>query len=364
MVGNLQGQSSIERAAVVKISVVIPALNEERNLPLLHERLTRVLESCTDSHEIIFVDDGSNDGTVAALRTLVQRDWRVRMIALSRNFGHEAAVAAGLDRALGDAVVLMDADLQDPPELIADMVKRWRDGAQVVYAQRRRRKGEPLLRRAAIFIFYRLLGRISNVDIPLDTGNFRLMDRRVADVVRSCRENPRFIRGLVPWAGFRQEAVIFDRDPRHAGTTGYGFWKLVRLALDGICSFSQVPLRMATWLGAGVVALSLVLTLVVIAEKLLFNNSSVPRGFAFLACAVFFMGGVQLIMLGMIAQYIGYIFANVQARPIYVVAEERGFTAPEAPDPGQSPKPEVVVRAGARNGHADAARRQAEPPRG
>lgn len=346
----------------MKISVVIPAWNEEKNLPHLHERLTRVLESCADAHEIILVDDGSSDSTLAAMRALVQRDWRVRMLALSRNFGHEAAVAAGLDRASGDAVVLMDADLQDPPELVADMVKRWRDGAQVVYAQRRRRKGEPLLRRAAIFVFYRVLGRISDIRIPLDTGNFRLMDRRVVEVVRACRENPRFVRGLVPWAGFRQEAVVFDRDPRHAGASGYGFWKLVRLALDGICSFSQVPLRLTTWLGAIVLALSLVLTLVVIGEKLLFNNTGVPRGFAFLACAVFFMGGVQLVMLGMIAQYIGYIFANVQGRPMYVVAEERGFASPASPS-----QPEIVLRKSsilAKNGHSESQSAAPELPRG
>lgn len=318
----------------LKLSIVIPAFNEEKNLPLLHERLTRVLESCADAHEIVFVDDGSKDGTVETLRGLARKDWRVRFIALSRNFGHEIAVAAGLDRASGDAVVLMDADLQDPPELIADMVRRWREGVEVVYAKRRRRKGEPMLRRAAIYVFYRLLGRMSDIDIPTDTGNFRLMDRRVVDVVKSCRENPRFVRGLVPWAGFRQEAIVFDRDPRHAGETGYGFWKLVRLALHGICSFSQVPLRAATWLGAGVVAMSLLLTAVVIAERVIMNSADVPRGFAFLACAVFFMGGVQLVMLGMIAQYIGYIFTNVQGvqgRPLYVVAEEKGFAGVDRP---------------------------------
>lgn len=347
----------------MRLAVVIPTYNEEGNLSPLHTRLSRVLEHLADDHEIIFVDDGSTDSTLQRLRSLCEQDTRVRMIALSRNFGHEIAVAAGLDHASADAVVLMDGDLQDPPELIADMVARWQSGARVVYAQRRKRKGEPVLRRAAIFVFYRLLARLADVDIPLDTGNFRLMDRRVVDVIRSCRENPRFVRGLVPWAGFRQEAVLFDRDPRLSGTTGYGFWKLLRLAFDGICAFSKTPLRLATWLGTSVVALSLLLTLLVVLEKLFLDTSSVPRGFAFLACAVFFMGGVQLIMLGLIAQYIGHIFSNVQQRPLYVIAEDRGFPR-ESPRPPHAPtSSEIVVTLPSRSS-TSLAPRPSESPRG
>jgi polyisoprenyl-phosphate glycosyltransferase len=332
------------------LSVVIPAYNEERNLDLLHRRLTDVLERSVDRHELIFVNDGSRDQTLAGLRSLAARDTRVRFLSFSRNFGHEVAVAAGMDRATGDAVVLIDADLQDPPELIADMLKRWREGVQVVYAQRRKRK-DPLPKKIAIFFFYRLLDRISETKIPLDTGNFRLMDRRVVEVVKACRENPRFVRGLVPWAGFKQEALLFDRDARHAGETGYGFFKLAKLALDGICSFSQAPLRAATYVGSGVVGLTLILTLLVILERVFINSPEVPRGFAFLACAIFFMGGVQLFMLGMLSQYVGYVFKNVQNRPMYIVAEEAGFASP-GPVVGPSPSgnalasfvPAVVVR--------------------
>lgn len=337
----------------MKLSVVIPAYNEEQNLPVLHERLTRVLEQCADEHEIIFVNDHSRDGTLDVLRRLAAADPRVRYVSFSRNFGHEIAVAAGMDRAEGDAVVIMDADLQDPPELIAQLVERWRDGVQVAYAQRRSRAGDPLLKRAAIYVFYRLLGRIAEIDIPLDTGNYRLMDRRVVEVVRSCRENPRYVRGLVPWAGFRQEPVLFDRDARHAGQTNYSVSRLFRLAFDGICSFSLVPLKASTWLGTAAIGLSLLLTLAVVLERIFVNSDDVPRGFAFLACIILFIGGVQLFMLGMLATYVGYIFKNVQQRPMYIVAEESGGR----------PSPEVVVRPRAA-AESLSASRDGEPVRG
>ncbi len=342
-----------ERA--LKLSVIIPAYNEEKNLRVLHERMTAVLEKCAPAvgeFELIFVNDGSRDGTLEGLRRLAEVDPRVKFLSFSRNFGHETAVAAGLDRADGDAAVLIDADLQDPPELIERMVERWRAGVQVVYAQRRKRSGDPVLKKIAIYFFYRVLGRISEVEIPLDTGNFRLMDRRVVEVVRACRENPRFVRGLVPWAGFTQEPLLFDRDARHAGKTGYGFFKLAKLALDGTCSFSQAPLRVASYIGAAVIALSILATSWVVIDH--FLRPGVPQGFAFLACAVFFMGGIQLFMLGALAHYVGYIFSNVQNRPMYVIADEGGF-ASRGPVVGPSTfaarhnghpghTPEVVVR--------------------
>ncbi len=312
------------------ISVVIPAFNEEANVPLLHERLTAVLGRCADDHELVFVDDASTDGTLAALRRLAASDPRVRFVSLSRNFGHEIAVAAGLDLARGDAVVIIDADLQDPPELIERMIERWRAGAHVVYAQRRRRRGDSARKRAVIFSFYRLLRLASEIDIPPDTGNFRLIDRRVADVVRACRENPRFLRGLVPWVGFRQEAVLFDRDPRHAGKTSNSLGQMVRLAFEGLCSFSLLPLRFSAWIGAGAIALAVILALVVVLEKIFFNTPEIPRGFAFLACVILFIGGVQLFMLGTLATYVGYIFRNVQNRPLYIVAES---SPPPFPSP-------------------------------
>lgn len=331
------------------LSVVIPVFNEQGNLPVIHRRLSEVVGACTPEYELIFVDDGSADESLQKLRDLAATDPRTRIISLSRNFGHEIAVAAGLDRAAGDAVVLIDADLQDPPELISGMFERWRRGAHVVYAQRRSRRGDSLGKKLSIFFFYRLLGRISEVAIPLDTGNFRLMDRRVVEVVKSCRENPRFVRGLVPWAGFRQEAIQFNRDARHSGKTGYGFFKLLRLALDGICSFSLVPLRLSTWLGAGVVVLACLLTCYVVIERLFFYTPGtdplgVPRGFAFLACVMLFLGGVQLFMLGMLSTYIGHILKNVQRRPLYVVAEERGFAQSDPGNATLSSAPEIVVR--------------------
>ncbi len=342
MLGSSRARPSSPQTPV-KLSIIIPCLNEEANLRTLHERLTRVASAASEDHELIFVDDGSRDSTLGLLRELAANDPRVRYVSFSRNFGHEVAVAAGLDRATGDAAVLIDADLQDPPELIEQMVARWREGVHVVYAQRTRRRGDPLAKRVAIYFFYRLLGRISEIDIPLDTGNFRLMDRRIVEIVRSCKENPRYVRGLVPWAGFRQEPLLFDRQPRNAGKTGYGFFRLVRLAFDGICSFSMVPLRLSTWLGAAVIALSIALTFYVVVERLFFYTPGegplgVPRGFAFLACVILFLGGVQLFMLGMLATYVGYIFKNVQNRPMYVVAEEGGR------DDTRAPAPEVVVR--------------------
>lgn len=329
----------------MKLAVVIPAYNEEKNLETLHRRLTGVLEGCCDDHELIFVNDGSRDGTLQGLRRLSEVDPRVKYLSFSRNFGHEIAVAAGLDRADADAVVLIDADLQDPPELIAQMVDRWKQGVDVVYAQRRKRRGDPVLKKLAIFVFYRILSRISDVDIPLDTGNFRLMDRRVADAVKRCRENPRYVRGLVPWVGFRQEPLLFDRDPRHAGETNYGFFKLLKLALDGIFSFSQVPLKIGTWVGGIMVALSIAGILAVLVDRI-FGDPAVPRGFYFLACAMFFLGGVQMFLLGMLASYVGYIFTNIQNRPMYVVAEENGWTPGEhdpAPGARAFDQPGVVV---------------------
>ncbi len=346
----------------MKLSVVIPAYNEEQNLPTLHARLTAVLTACAEDHELIFVNDHSRDRTLEVLRRLAETDPRVRYRSFSRNFGHEMAVAAGMEAATGDAVVVMDADLQDPPELIAKLVERWKDGVHVAYAQRRSRQGDPLLKRAAIYVFYRLLGRISEIDIPLDTGNYRLMDRRVVDIVMSCPENPRFMRGLVPWAGFRQEPVLFDRDARLAGKTNYSVTRLFRLAYDGICSFSLVPLRLSTWLGSAAIGLAVVLTLVVVLDWIFRDSQTVPRGFAFLACVVLFTGGVQLFMLGMLSTYVGYIFKNVQRRPMYIVAEESRPAAVSA-DGGSldaGSRPEVIVRpravAAAAGSNGDAAR--------
>lgn len=303
----------------MRLSVIVPAYNEQENIRPLHERLVPVLEEVADEYEILFIDDGSTDKTLAIIRELADEDSSVGYISFSRNFGHEIATTAGLDRTAGDAVVLIDADLQDPPELIREMVERWKQGAEVIYAQRRQRARESVFKRFTAFCFYRLIRLLSSVEIPADTGDFRLMDRRVVEAVRQCRENPRFVRGLVAWVGFRQEPVPYDRDPRHGGETKYGVGKLLKLSLEAIFSFSLVPLRMMIWLGLGIVVLSLVLVVVVAIEKFV---APADRGYAFLATGIFFLGGVQLTMLGVMAHYLGHVFVHSQARPLYVVGDE------------------------------------------
>jgi glycosyltransferase involved in cell wall biosynthesis len=310
------------------LSVVVPAYNEEQTLPTLYKRLTEVLDACVSrglitSYEVILVNDGSRDSTWAMIARLAETDPRIKGVCLSRNFGHEAAVTAGVDHSGGDAVVLMDADLQDPPELIAEMVARWREGIDVVYAQRTMREGEPLIKKTLSSIFYRLIARISEIDIPRDTGNFRLMDRKVVEHLRRFTEYPRFTRGIVAWIGFRQESVRYRRPPRLAGTSGYNYWSLTRLAINGITSFSTKPLTIAIWMGLSVTLLSMLATLVIIADKVLFHPE-IPRGIPLLTCAVFGLGGVQLTMLGVIGMYIGQIYRNVQHRPVYIVGEKTG----------------------------------------
>lgn len=301
------------------VSVVVPAFNEEDNLRPMHARLTAALESCCASHEIIFIDDGSRDQTLAIMRDLARHDPRVGFISFSRNFGHEIATTAGIDRARGNAVVLIDADLQDPPELIPAMVARWRDGVDVVYAQRRQRAGESPIKRLTSWFFYRIIDRLSDVSIPRDTGDFRLMSARVADAVRNFHENPRFIRGIVAWVGFRQEALPYDRDARHAGHTKYNFRQLLRLSIEAIAAFSLKPLKITLYLGALAILIAFALSLMIVVQRL--TTGQMPQGYALLMCSVFFLGGVQLVMLGILAHYVGQVFRLAQRRPLYLVAE-------------------------------------------
>ncbi len=316
---------------IPELSVVVPAFNEEGSLRALHARLTPVLESCAASHEIILVDDGSRDRTLEVMRELADRDPRVRYVSFSRNFGHEVATTAGLDHAVGRAVVLIDADLQDPPELIPTMVERWRAGADVVYAQRRARAGESIFKRATSWLFYRVIDRLSDVTIPHDVGDFRLMSARVVEAVRKFEENPRFMRGLVSWVGFKQEAVAYDRDARHAGETKYQIRQMLRLAAEAIAAFSLKPLKLTLYLGLAAILISVALTLMIIVQKLFITSpapghiaSAMPQGYALLMCSIFFLGGVQLLMLGILAHYLGHVFRMVQRRPLYLVAETRG----------------------------------------
>ncbi len=310
----------------MKLSIVVPVYNEEGNLSLLHDRLSRAVAGQADDYEIIFINDGSRDRSPEILEELAQRDSHVKYLSLSRNFGHEIATTAGLDRANGDAVVLIDADLQDPPEVISQLLERWRLGAAVVYARRRHRAGESPFKRLTAFGFYRLLHYLSDVHIPPDTGDFRLMDRRVVEALRQCRENPRFVRGLVSWVGFRQEEVLYDRDERHAGQTKYNAMKLMRLAWEAICGFSLIPLQLAIWLGGLVTVLSVVMTAIIVIQKLFLNMPF--QGYAMLACAMFFLSGVLLIMMGILAQYVGHIFRHTQNRPLYLIDREKGWDNP------------------------------------
>jgi polyisoprenyl-phosphate glycosyltransferase len=306
------------------LSFVIPIYNEQAVIPELSSRLESALGSWSDlvqTWEVVFVDDGSSDASLSMLKELAARDPRYRVVSLSRNFGHQLAITAGLDRARGEAVVVMDADLQDPPELVRDMLVRWREGYDVVYAVRMRRHGEKAFKRIASAAFYRLLrAMLGGISIPVDVGDFRLMSRPVVLALRSLGERHRFVRGMVAWIGFRQTAVMHERPGRYAGETKYPFRKLLRLALDGITSFSTVPLRFATWLGvsSGVVA---VLTALWAAYARIFTKG-VIQGWTTLMIAVALAASAQLIMIGILGEYIGRIYEEVKRRPLYVVSED------------------------------------------
>lgn len=304
-----------------ELSVVVPVFNEEDNIPELHRRLVAALEGEVASFEVLFVDDGSRDGTWTLVRELAARDSRVRGLRFSRNFGHQMAFAAGLEHARGEAVVIMDADLQDPPEVIPELLARWREGWDVVYAVRRRRHGESAFKLWTAKVFYRLLKRITPVDIPLDTGDFRLMNRKAVEAFRRLGERHRFTRGLVAWLGFRQTGVLYDRAARHAGDTKYPLRKMLRFAVDAITSFSHVPLQLATWTGFAVSGLAFAYIAVVVVLKLM--GISWP-GYTSLMAAILFLGGVQLVMIGLLGEYLGRVYDEVKRRPLYLVQEEVG----------------------------------------
>jgi polyisoprenyl-phosphate glycosyltransferase len=306
------------------ISVVVPCYNEAEALPHTHARLSKALDDIPDVRtEIVYVDDGSRDATAEILRRIQVGDRRVRVVRFSRNFGHQIAVTAGIDHAAGDAVVLIDGDLQDPPELIAEFVRLWKEGIQVAYGLRTDRPGETRFKLWTARMFYRLLQRLTDVPIPLDVGDFRLMDRLVVDSLRRMPERHRFLRGMIAWVGFRQAAVPYQRAARIAGESKYPLFKMMKFALDGITSFSNFPLRIATWFGffiAGAASLGVLYALIV----RLFTRNWVS-GWAGLFIAVLFLGGVQLISLGIIGEYVGRIYAESKQRPLYLVSEALGF---------------------------------------
>jgi glycosyltransferase involved in cell wall biosynthesis len=301
-------------------SVVIPVYNEKDNILTLYQRLIKSLSSIPIRYEIIFVNDGSTDKSLEKIKELSLSDKNVFFISFTKNFGHEAASTAGLDAAHGDCVILMDADLQDPPELIPEMVDLWHKGYHLVYAKRRRRHGESFLKHITAKIFYRILNLLSDSKIPMDTGDFRLMDKRVVDDFKKCREQNRFVRGLTAWVGYNQMAIEFDRPERYAGKTKYNPFKLFLLSLDVITGFSIIPLRIASAIGFIVMLLSIVMTSIILVQKL-FLNLDIP-GYALLVSGMFFLGGVQLFFLGVIGEYIGKIYRQVQQRPLYLIKEQ------------------------------------------
>ena len=306
------------------LSVVIPCYNEELVLTTTYERLTQVCKSISGlRYELIFVNDGSQDRTQQLLAQIQQRDRTVGVLRLSRNFGHQIAVTAGLEHARGDAIVVIDADLQDPPELIPKLVECWRQGNDVVYGLRIGRKGEGKFKLWTAKIFYRLMNRLSDTKIPLDAGDFRLMDRRVVEVLKSMPERDRFLRGMVSWVGFRQVAVEYERAPRHAGASKYPFRKMLHFGMDGIISFSLVPLKLAIWTGFLAIWVAVLGIIVAILDRLL--ERGLARGWASLFVAVLFMGGIQLVSLGIIGEYLGRIYTEVKHRPLYAVQERLGF---------------------------------------
>ena len=303
------------------ISIVTPVFDERENLPVLYERLVRVLETTEPQFEIVFVDDGSRDGSLDIMRDLAARDARVVVVELARNFGHQIAISAGLDYARGDGVIVMDADLQDPPEVLPQFVAKWHEGHDVVYAVRERRKEGPV-KQLAYKMFYRVLQRIANIQIPLDSGDFCIMDRKVVDLLAGMPERNRFVRGIRSWVGLDQVGVAYERQARYAGQAKYTISRLVYLALDGLISFSFIPLRAISLLGLTVSALSIFLAIGYAIQKLTAGLN--PPGFATTVVAIFFLAGIQLITIGVIGEYVGRIFEEVKRRPLYIVRQVIG----------------------------------------
>ncbi len=303
------------------LSVVAPCYNEEAGLPEFVRRVEGVLQAIGDDYEIVLINDGSRDATLAVALRLAQENPRLRVLNFLRNFGHQAAVTAGIDAARGDAVVLIDSDLQDPPEVIADMVAKWREGVDVVYGQRRSRAGESGFKLWTAKLFYRVLSAMTDRAIPLDTGDFRLMDRRVAEVLRQMRERHRFIRGMVSWVGGRQEAVLYDRAPRFAGDTKYPLRKMISFALDAITSFSVLPLRLLTYSALAVLGLTLLMAVVVFVAKLVNPTYFIP-GYASIMLTIMFFGGINLFAFGILGEYLGRMYESVKGRPLYIVESE------------------------------------------
>jgi polyisoprenyl-phosphate glycosyltransferase len=303
-----------------ELSIIIPVYNEARIFPLLQQRLAKAVESITTDYEVIWVNDCSTDETLFLIRQLASVDKRHRYISLSRNFGHQRAISAGIDYCKGKAAVIMDGDLQDPPELIPELWKKYKEGFKVVYAQRRSRKGESLFKKWTAQLFYRILKNTARIQIPLDTGDFRLIDRVIITHLRQMPEQHKFIRGQIAWIGFKQTSVLYDREERKAGSTNFSTFKMLRFAMDGITAFSNYPLRVVTLTGFGVSLISFLIILYALYSKFILGH--VFTGWTSLIISTMFIGGVQLIAIGIIGQYISRINSDVRKRPLYIVEEE------------------------------------------
>jgi polyisoprenyl-phosphate glycosyltransferase len=308
------------------LSVVVPCYNEEGGIGAFHRCLAGVMERLRETWEVIYVNDGSRDATLRVMQELHRADQHVAVVNLTRNFGKEIALTAGLDHAGGAAVIVIDADLQDPPEVIPELVAAWREGNDVVYAKRRVRHGETFLKRATAGLFYRLMQRLGGVQMPRDAGDFRLMSRRAVDAVLRLRERHRFMKGLFAWVGFPSKAVLYDRAPRHAGKTSWNYWRLWNLALEGITSFSVMPLKVATYFGLLVAVFAGLYSIQLIVRTLVFGNP--VAGYPSLMAVVLFLGGVQMVMLGVIGEYLGRIFNEVKQRPLYLIESVLRPSAP------------------------------------
>ncbi|MEH2238919.1 glycosyltransferase family 2 protein [Nostoc sp.] len=309
---------------VPKYSLIVPIYNEEEIIPELYRRLSAVMNRMDGPVELILINDGSRDRSLQLIRDLHQKDPRICYLSFARNFGHQIAVTAGLNFVRGQVIVILDADLQDPPELIPDMVEKWRQGYQVVYAQRTLRRKEGWFKRFTAYFFYRILKKLADVEIPTDTGDFCLMDRQIVDILNSMPERTRYIRGLRSWVGFQQTAIRFERNPRFAGEVKYTFSKSLALAINGLVSFSIVPLRLSTYLGLVAATVAIFMALLVLYWRLFVPHSPLT-GFTIILMAIFFLGSVQLVSVGILGEYVGRIYEEVKARPLYTLAEVGGF---------------------------------------
>lgn len=307
----------------IVISIVVPVFNEEKVLPETYQRLHAVMEGLDEPYEIIFVNDGSNDRTLFILDQLCEKDRHIKIIDFAKNFGHQTAITAGMDYADGAAVVVIDADLQDPPELIPQLVARWREGYDVVYGKRSNRKGESFFKKASAALFYRVMRQMTEVDIPVDTGDFRLIDRKVCDALKTIKERNRYIRGIISWLGFRQIGVEFAREERFAGETKYPLKKMLKFAFDAITSFSFKPLKLSSYLGMTLSFFSFLYLMVVVYQKL-FTNQTVTGWASSMVISLFF-NGIVLMMLGIAGEYIGRIYDETKGRPLYVIRQVRNF---------------------------------------